>query len=506
MLKKIYPIYFAVFPLLSFYAGNKKELRLDALFIPIILSLVVTFLVFIIAKLITKEDKKANIITLIFLLYFFSYGDLIKNFKNVNQFFLFILYTLFAIFIAKFLLRLKNNPHLPVFFTIIGAYLMVWSLYGIVPYEIQRYQAGFNLHPSAEQNLKPVKKADAPDIYYIIFDRYANSSILKNQYNFDNGPFIDFLKSRGFYVAENSFANYPRTYLSLASSLNLDYLDDLVKRIGESATDYTPVFDMVKDNKVGRFLKSSGYRYIYFGDWWTPTQANYLADENINLYANSNEFLRKFAKTTIFSHLVGDYWKGNKLFGIFQDRIYENTNYKFEKFDTVASKKSPKFIFAHMLFPHHPYLFDKKCKKVDPKRSEPEEKKYLEQLQCANTKIMKMVDTILKNSKKPPIIILQSDEGPYKTDEMNLDGAGVDWTKVSDEAIFRHVKILNAYHLPGFDNKKLYQSITPVNSFRLILNHYFGQSLEKLPDKSYFIPDINHPYKYTEITDKVKSQ
>lgn len=506
MFKKFYPIYFAIFPLLSFYTGNIKELRLNALFMPVLISVSLSVFLFFIFKLILKDDKKANIITLIFLLYFFSYGYFAGNFKNMNQSLIFIIYTLLAIFITVILFKLKDKKHLPNFFTIIGIYLMISSAFVIIPYEVQRYKVGSTSENSLGLNLKTVNKNDTPDVYYIIFDRYANSDVLKNQYNFDNKPFLDFLRSRGFYVAEKSAANYPRTHLSLASSLNLDYLDELVKRVGENANDYNPVFDMVKDNKVGRFLKSAGYKYIYFGDWWTPTQINYLADENINLYSNSNEFLRKFAQTTLLSPVTGDYWKGNALFGFFQDRIFENTNYKFSKFEKVALEKSPKFIFAHMLFPHHPYIFDKNCNRVEAERVEKEEKKYIDQLQCANTKIMKMVDGILKNSKKPPVIIFQSDEGPFKTDEMNLDGQGTDWTKVSEEAVLRHMKILNAYYLPDFDQGKLYQSITPVNSFRLIFNHYFGQNLTALPDKNYFIPDIDHPYKYTDITDKIKTK
>lgn len=493
--KQLYPLCFALFPVLSFYAGNKKELSLEALFLPLLIAAGFYLLVFAISKLLFKDTKKANIFTAVFLLYFFSYG----YFKTVPL----AVYSLIFIPAVALLLRFKESKRIPIFFSIVGLYLLLSSILNILPYEIQRYNARTKYVASENGMLKPVQQNDAPDIYYLIFDRYANGKILKDQYDFDNSDFLQFLRDRGFYVAEDSSANYPRTHLSLASSLNLEYLDKLVKKVGKDANDYNPVFEMVRDNRVGRFLKLSGYRYFYFGDWWGPTQVNYLADKNINLYANSNEFIRKLVQTTVLSSIAGEYYKGNKLFGVFQDRVYENTNYKFDKLGTIASQKSPKFIFAHMLFPHHPYVFDKDCGKVDPKRRLAEEKKYIAQLQCTNTKIKVMIEAILANSATPPIIIVQSDEGPFKVDEMNLDGEGVDWTKVSDKAIQRHMKILNAYYLPGFDYSQLYQSITPVNSFRLILNHYFGFNLKALPDKSYFIPNIDRPYKYNEITDKI---
>ena len=65
------------------------------------------------------------------------------------------------------------------------------------------------------------------------------------------------------------------------------------------------------------------------------------------------------------------------------------------------------------------------------------------------------------------------------------------------------MRIFNAYHLPGFDTSQLYQSVTPVNSFRLILNHYFDTKFPLLPDKNYYIPHLNNPYDFYEVTDIV---
>jgi len=64
-----------------------------------------------------------------------------------------------------------------------------------------------------------------PDIYYIVFDAYANEHTLKETFSYDNNSFLNFLKKRDFYIASKSRSNYAETLLSLNASLNMDYID-----------------------------------------------------------------------------------------------------------------------------------------------------------------------------------------------------------------------------------------------------------------------------------------
>jgi hypothetical protein len=53
--------------------------------------------------------------------------------------------------------------------------------------------------------------------------------------------------------------------------------------------------------------------------------------------------------------------------------------------------------------------------------------------------------------------------------------------------------ILNAYSLPGVEMAEVYYpAISPVNSFRVILNRYFESNLPLLEDRSYFAPNQDH--------------
>ena len=78
----------------------------------------------------------------------------------------------------------------------------------------------------------------------------------------------------------------------------------------------------------------------------------------------------------------------------------------------------------------------------------------------------------------PPIIILQSDTGLY------VDLPGRELTK--ERYMKERMKIFSAYYLPEKDNQLLYETITPVNSFRIVFNLYFDTEYELLEDKSYF--------------------
>ncbi|MGQ9684246.1 MAG: hypothetical protein ACUVX9_17080 [Anaerolineae bacterium] len=62
------------------------------------------------------------------------------------------------------------------------------------------------------------------------------------------------------------------------------------------------------------------------------------------------------------------------------------------------------------------------------------------------------------------------------------------------------MSILNAYHLPGGVDAALYDTISPVNSFRLILSSYFAADYALLEDRSYFSL-WDRPYDFIEVPD-----
>jgi hypothetical protein len=150
-----------------------------------------------------------------------------------------------------------------------------------------------------------------------------------------------------------------------------------------------------------------------------------------------------------------------------------------ENIKRLPQRDGKLFVFAHLVVPHLPYTFgpNGEVPAFQGKNATHEEigAAYVDQVRFVNKEVLDVIDTLIQNSEVPPVIIVQGDHGPLP-----------DLTEEPSQRL----PILNAYYLPGIPTDKiLYPSISPVNSFRVVLNSYFGQDLPLLQDQSYFGPE-----------------
>ncbi len=146
----------------------------------------------------------------------------------------------------------------------IGAGLLIVALVTIVPHEVGEATATASGPEATAEPLPSVSPSGKPlrDIWVLVFDRYGSAESLRLNYGIEE-KLTPWLAEHGFHVTPDAHANYSRTRLSLASSLNLDYLDALRGR---------PVAELLHDHAVGRFLTDVGYRYIHIGSRYEPTR------------------------------------------------------------------------------------------------------------------------------------------------------------------------------------------------------------------------------------------
>lgn len=216
-------------------------------------------------------------------------------------------------------------------------------------------------------------------------------------------------------------------------------------------------------------------------------------------------FLQRFLSTTAFEPLARNILKAQPEDVLFsEDKQRANRLYKFEQVKRIASQKGPKFVYMHTLLPHDPYVFNESCQPVNVETGKGTDADYLQQLRCTNMFITDLVDHIQKASGGEAIIVLQSDEGPFMHKYYDLSKSP-QWTKLSDEALTSHMRILNAYYLPGVDASEHFTSdATPVNTFRTIFNLYFNDDFPLLPNNSFLTPEQAESSKYVNITDRVR--
>ncbi len=157
-----------------------------------------------------------------------------------------------------------------------------------------------------------------------------------------------------------------------------------------------------------------------------------------------------------------------------------------------------------MLMPHVPCVFTADGEPTDGglkyTQSGAESKLFLGQALFCQKKIKEVIKKILAQPGPKPIIVIQGDHGPASTGDV-----AVPVNTWSDKFIRERFGILNAYYLPGKEKIGLYQTITPVNSFRLIFNHYFGTKFELQEDRSFAVSSAS-PFKFREITDILKGK
>ncbi|MBN1223368.1 MAG: hypothetical protein JXB23_08965 [Candidatus Aminicenantes bacterium] len=490
--RAFYHLLYTLFPVLFLYAYNIEEVLLQVIYIPLVVSLLGALLIWGIWLLLMKNGHKAALLTFLCLFLFFSFGyfrNIIKGVLPVSNRLPPLIFPVSWGLLFGFLgyLAVRTRRDLGRFTTAANLAMTILILIPVAQIAL------FNLTPvrmtepdnpipdalSLSHNLE-APEPGFPDIYYLIFDRYANSKILEEYYDFDNREFLDAMKAQGFYIAGNSRCNYPRSYLSISSSLNMQYHNHLVK---EGPIRKRAIYSLLKDHKVFRLLKSLGYKYYQFGSWWEATKYNENADfiyrgaESIDL---NQDFIMQLMKTT----LLGPFTAKTAMADIIRASVWAT----FAKLAEMPDEEGPKFVFLHILLPHSPFLFEADGSVLEPlvRKRRTIKKNYVNQLKFTNSRILELVAVLLEKSKKPPIIIIQSDEGPTKK-EFSFGGMTNIKQPERAEIMTRiRCRILNMYYLPGVDRKDLYASISPVNSFRLIFNLYFGADFPLLEDNTYF--------------------
>jgi len=342
--------------------------------------------------------------------------------------------------------------------------------------------------------------ARPPDIYHFIFDRYGSAETLSRVYGIDRT--IDgFLVERGFYVATESYSNYLKTGHSLASTFSMDYLDALAEAPIGDGGNWGPILAMLDDHRVGRFLRAQGYAHLQFGSWWTGTYRSSAADENFP--EGFSEFGMHYMRRTILRPLFHVLPRTPFAMRLDWDNAQcQRVARQVERIKEIGQRDEPVYVFAHILVPHGPFVFapDGRCLTQMEAAARGDWQGYIDQIAYADRIIEDVVTTLQERDGPSPIILIQADEGPFPSRDDR-----VPWQEASSEELREKLGILNAVYFPGVDYDLLRGDMTPVNTYRMVFNTFFGTGLPILPDRLYAFPDDRTLYEFHDVTDRVRT-
>jgi hypothetical protein len=503
----LYPFLLGIYPVLYLWQTNYFQLLAFVILPNLLLAVEICMPVFLILWLVLRNPLKAGALAGLLLVMFYTYGAVFSQINNLrvagimigrHHFFL-PLWLLITVVAAFFLLRSRSNFHNFNFIVnVVSLVLVVFTLTqigyywaGSKPFQQKAQRKPAETTKSTSQNTVDTR----PDVYYILMDAYSRQDLLQHEVHFDNSAFIQQLKDLGFSIPDCTQSNYINTEYSMSATLNMNYLDALGFSIpslvnGNAEQMLTPID---KNNLVFQKFEDVGYQTIAFHTPYPFTNMtnadiyyDYEATAAPSQRVETSNFRYMFLKTTLIRAVIDAQENSPQAFSFLpawliefinpKDTRFDSRNYRqylqniydFDTIEKIPAIPGKKFLYAHMLTTHPPFTFTPtgafRLTFVDSPEA------YVDQVKYANLRLIEVVKTLLAKSTVPPIIIIQADHGYTMPYDLDIKP-----------------RILNAYYLPGNGAQKLWPSITPVNTFRLILNTYFGGTYPLLPDNSYWL-------------------
>jgi hypothetical protein len=378
----------------------------------------------------------------------------------------------------------------------------------IVPHQVRTLTAGSGA-PEREP-LATTTAAPTRDVYWLVFDRYGSDRAIQLRYGVEN-DLTGWLRDQGFTVLPDSHANYIRTVLSMATSLNMVHLPELLPDQSPDSTDLGPVNAALQDPLVARQFKALGYRYHHIGSWWDPTRTDTGADVD-HVAPSGLPIGGDFAAALFDESAVPALARRLGLPAETQERRHFRVSaFGLDALEALRDEPGPKFVVAHVLLPHGPHVFDRDGTFLgdDEARAQglSSVERYERQLDFTNERLREILGGLLAlPEERRPIVILQADEGPWPVEYTAERKATDDWAeRASEEDLEEKYGIMNAWYLPGGEDLALDPAMSAINTFPVLFERYFGIDYPTLPDVSYASRDWYHPYDLTDITARLPS-
>ena len=509
----VHPVLFALNPIMFIYVESFAFVDAGAIVRATVVSLAAAALCWIVLRRWLDDVHKSALLTSLAFLLFFAYRAIVGTLGDLGWFpsthwvpgaHVALLAAMCAVWYGVSALVRKYPIHSAwtYFANVAGtaAVIFPFLVAGKLTYEALVIQEGIEWKheslPVAGDRATP----EPPDIYWILPDTYARADILADFYDHDNQPFLDQLRRRGFTVAPKAVSNYSTTAVSVTSALNLDYFHNLMDGDIEHFFDWRLSRRLLSENRVVRFLNGRGYTTYSVAAPYD--NINWRSDHRISRWWFTNQFEAVLLASTpvqSVSRLLG--------FPILHEHHRARTRFALDWVVQAPNLPGPKFVFVQLVTPHPPFLFGAEGEAVNPPWPYSQAEGlafqwiqegatkgdylagYRRQVRYINQRLVEAVSRIQAGSKRPPVIVVMSDHGPASGEWMS---------DLSRPEVIERFAILAALSLPGIPSDAVPADLNEVNTFRLILNHYFDTKLDLLESKAYYVIE-SQPYRYIPV-------
>lgn len=496
-----HPLLIAAYPVVALLAYNIDQVRPADALRSLGAALLFALAVWLAGRVLLRKRERAALVASLLVALFFSYGH-VYNFLEQTP--------LWGLHLGRHRLLMplwlalaglgvwwaarprRNLATLTRGLNLVSAVTLALPLLQLGSYGLRVATTGAapaSLPPAMEGLRRPEQ---APDVYFIILDGYGRQDILQQEYGLDNTAFLAGLAEMGFTLPGCNRSNYAQTELSLTSALNLNYLGDLGLKLSPDSTDRAPLRPYLHHSLARRALESLGYTFVAFDSGFFRTQLEdadvYLSPANTG-FGGLNGFESMLIRTSAGLALTEasaalPRWFASDVDAYTKAQLRQRINYIFDELAELPQNISgPKFVFAHVMGPHEPYVFGAQGEEVSyPNKTTPQQgiEGYRNEVTYLNRRTLEALHALLEKSSLPPVIVLMGDHGPS-------------WTTTVGR-----MSNLMALYLPGEAGGRVAPTVTPINAWRGIFDAYFGTHLGTVADASYF-SSYDAPYRFQTI-------
>jgi hypothetical protein len=388
--------------------------------------------------------------------------------------------TAYALVVAVMLAvtwRLSRHKPVRTGFVVWAALLLTMESAGLASAMLRTPAAQAGSGPSREAAPRIVSGRE--NVYYVVLDGYAGSSVLLKYFNYRLEPFLREMDALGYWHASAARTNYVTTYVSLAATLEMDYVvREGSPRYRDRRGFFPNVLAQVPPPRVVRQLTAAGYEFYHWGNAWAPC-APTLTVRCIDEASTDADFAKRIVSAFLAPTKVPQ--------ALYRMHAVSSTN-PFPELELVVkrlvSRKRPFFLFVHHISPHPPYRrpdcsSEPGIAGLYGGREEHDRSGYTHSIDCVNEEVVSLSRTI-QASDPNAIVVFQADHGSDFAVDWDVTG-----DKWSDAAVDERSGILNLVKVPQPCRDWLRLSLSQINTMRLVMGCLARTAPEYLDDRTY---------------------